>query len=104
MPTIQKLALHLRHVHNLGTHHCGNTCPEALTRCAAYHNLFFCWDYSESLVASFAHQIQSEYYGGNRSVSIKGIALEHFSASDKNIIIIFSQLQTPCCVSLVYVR
>ena len=37
-------------------------------------------DYFERLVAIFAHQIQSEYYGGNRSVSIEGIALEHFSA------------------------
>ena len=36
-------------------------------------------DYAERLVASFAHQIQSEYYGGNRSVYIEGIALEHFS-------------------------
>ena len=37
-------------------------------------------DYSERVVASFPHQIQSEYYGGNRTVSIKGITLEHFSA------------------------
>ena len=36
-------------------------------------------DYSERDVASFTNQIQSEYYGGNRSVSIEGIALEHFS-------------------------
>ena len=38
-------------------------------------------DYAERLVASFANQIQSEYYGVNRSVSIEGIALEHFSAA-----------------------
>ena len=37
-------------------------------------------DYSERVVASFANKIQSEYYGGNRSVSIEGIALENFSA------------------------
>ena len=37
-------------------------------------------DYTERVVASFAHQIQYEYYGGNRSVSIEGIALENFSA------------------------
>ena len=29
----------------------------------------------------FANQIQSEYCGGNRPVSIEGIALEHFSAA-----------------------
>ena len=39
-----------------------------------------CCDYSERLVASFVHQIQSEYYGVNRYVSIEVIALEHFSA------------------------
>ena len=38
-------------------------------------------DYAERVVASFANQIKSEYYGGNRSVSIEGIALEHFSAA-----------------------
>ena len=37
-------------------------------------------DYAERLVASFAHQIQSEYYGGNVYVSIDGISLEHFIA------------------------
>ena len=34
-------------------------------------------DYSERLVTSFEHQIKSEYYCGNHSVSIEGIALEH---------------------------
>ena len=34
--------------------------------------------------SSFADQIQSEYYGGNRSVSIEGIALEHFSAAPQS--------------------
>ena len=37
-------------------------------------------DYSEKVVASFDNQIQSEYYGVNRSVSTEVIALEHFSA------------------------
>ena len=39
-----------------------------------------CRDYAERVVAIFAKQIQSVYYGGNRSVSIEGISLEHFSA------------------------
>ena len=38
-------------------------------------------DYAERVVASFANKIKSEYYGGNRSVSIEVIALEHFSAA-----------------------
>ena len=37
-------------------------------------------DYSERLVASFSNQIQSEYYGGNISVSLEVIVLEHFNA------------------------
>ena len=39
-----------------------------------------CRDYAERVVASFTKQIQSEYYGGNISVSIEGIVLEYFSA------------------------
>ena len=38
-------------------------------------------DYSDRVVASFVHQIKSEYYGGNISISIEGIILEHFSSS-----------------------
>ena len=40
-------------------------------------------DYSERVVARFANQIQSKYYGGNRSVYIDVIELEHFSAVPK---------------------
>ena len=39
-----------------------------------------CRDYAERVVDSFDHQIQLEYYGGNRYVSIEGIVLENFSA------------------------
>ena len=37
-------------------------------------------DYAERVVVSSSNKIQSEYYGGNRYVSIEGITLEHFSA------------------------
>ena len=37
-------------------------------------------DYAKTVVASFSDQIKSEYYGGNRFVSIEGIELEHLSA------------------------
>ena len=39
-----------------------------------------CCDYAETVVAIFAHQIKSEYYGGNRYFSIESILLERFSA------------------------
>ena len=64
----------------LSKNHCGEI------RCTAFkqHELFqdvLCrHDYAGRLIASFANKIQSEYYGGNRSVSIEFIALENFSA------------------------
>ena len=45
-----------------------------------FQDVLCCRDYAESVVASFDNQIQSEYFGGNRYVSIEGIALEDFSA------------------------
>ena len=36
-------------------------------------------DYDERLVAIFSNQIQPEYYGGNRSLSINSIILEPLS-------------------------
>ena len=36
-------------------------------------------DYAEREVSSFSNQIRSEYYGGNISVYIEGIVLEHLS-------------------------
>ena len=46
--------------------------------------MLFHRDYSKHVVAIFSHQIQSEYYGGNISVSIEGIALENVSALPKS--------------------
>ena len=36
-------------------------------------------NYAEHVGAGFSHQIKSEYYGGNRLVSIEGISPEQFS-------------------------
>ena len=76
---IKKLAFKLTHVHNLGTHHCGNKGQEAFKRHEYYQDVLCRWNYAEHLLAIFVHQIQSKYYGGNRYVSIKGIVLEKFS-------------------------
>ena len=46
-----------------------------------FQDVLCCRDYAERVVASFANHIKSEYYGGNRSVYIEGIALVHFSAA-----------------------
>ena len=77
---IQNITFHIPHVRILGTNHCGNTQREAFKRCSANQDVLCCHDYDEIVVASFGHQIRSEYYDGNRYVSIEGIALEHFSA------------------------
>ena len=80
IPVMQKLAFHLLHVLILGTNHCGNIRDKAFKRLSAKEYVLNHRDYSENVVAIFAHQIQYEYYGGNISVSIEGIVLEHFRA------------------------
>ena len=47
IPSMQNLALNMSHLIILGTHHCSNICRENS-------------DYVEQVMASFAHQIQSE--------------------------------------------
>ena len=78
-----KLEFHLSNVRILGTHYCGKKIREAF-KCWSKQQVVLCWrDYVERIVYSFSHQIQSEYYGGNRYLSIKGIALEYFSDSNQ---------------------
>ena len=81
IPSIQKLAFHLPHVRILGTNHCGEIRRIAFKRRESFQYVLCCRDYADRVVASFANQIQSEYYGGTRYVSIEGIGLEHFSAA-----------------------
>ena len=81
IPAIHKLAFHLPHVRILGTNHCGELQRTTFKRRELFQDVLCRRDYAERVVASFSNQIQSEYYGGNRYVSIEGIALEHFSAA-----------------------
>ena len=83
IPEIKKLAFHLPHVCIIGTHKCSNTCKEAFDHSSYFQEVFCHRDDEERVVAIFSHQIQYEYYGGNRYVSIYGITLEHFSATDQ---------------------
>ena len=80
IPAIQKLSFHLPHLRILGTNHCGEMRHTSFKRRELYQDVLYRRYYAERVVARFAHQIQSEYYGRNRSVYIDGIALEHFSA------------------------
>ena len=79
IPAIKKLDFHLPHVRILGTNHCGEMWHKAFKRRELFQDVQWCRDYAERVVAIFAHQIKSEYYGGNISVSIEGFSLEHFS-------------------------
>ena len=74
------MAFHIPHVKILGTNHCGDSLQNEFKRRESFQDVLCRRDYDERLVPSFSHQIQSEYCGGNRSVSIEGIALDHFSA------------------------
>ena len=84
IPAIHKLAFYISHVCILGTNHCEELQRTAFKRRDLFQDVLCCRDYAERVVASFDNKIQSVYYGGNRSVSIEGIALEHFSAAPKS--------------------
>ena len=75
------MAFHLPHVRILGTNHCGELRRTAFKRRELFQDVLCRCDYAERVLASFSNQIKSEYYGRNRSVSIEGITLEHFSAA-----------------------
>ena len=65
IPEIKNQAFQLPHVRIIGTNPCGNTCHGSFNNCISYQDVLCCFDYAEIVVASFSHQIQSEYYGGN---------------------------------------
>ena len=73
-PAIQKLVFHLPHLRILGTNHYGEMRHRVFKRRELFQDVLCRRYYAERVVASFAHQIPSEYYGGNRYVSIEGIA------------------------------
>ena len=79
IPEIQKLAFLVPHVQILDKNHCDDSCRTVFKRHESFQDVLCHRDYAERLVASFSHQIQSEYYVGNRSVHIEGISFEHFS-------------------------
>ena len=81
IPGIQKIAFCFPHVCILGTHHFVKERRDEFKIWGNLHDVLCFRDYAEQVVASFSHQIQSEYYGGNRSVSNEGVYLVHFNAS-----------------------
>ena len=84
IPAIQKLAFNLPNVRILVKNHCDEMRRTAFKLCELFQDIICRRDYADRVVTIFANQIQSEYYCGNISVYIEGIALEHFSAFSKN--------------------
>ena len=80
IPEIYKLAFKIPHVQILSMNHCGDSHRTAFKCHESFQNVLYHSDYAERLVVSFPHQIQFDYYGENRSVSIEGIVLENFNA------------------------
>ena len=83
IPAIPKLAFHLPHVRILGINHYDEMRRTAFKRLELFQDVLCRCDYSERVITRFANKKQSYYYGGNRSVSIKVIALENFSSVPK---------------------
>ena len=83
IPAIQKLAFHLPHVRILGTNHCGEMLRTDFKRRELFQDILCCREYYERVVAIFANQTQSEYYGGNISVSIEVRGISHPSSSPR---------------------
>ena len=52
----------------IGTNRCGELRRTAFKRRELFEDVLCRRDYAERVLASFANQIQLEYYGGNRSV------------------------------------
>ena len=76
---IHKLSFYLTHVQIMGKNHYGDPCWTGFKRCVSLQDVLCLRDYAERVDASFTHKIKSEYYSGNISVYIEGIALEHFN-------------------------
>ena len=59
IPSIQKLAFRLTHVHILGKNNCGEMRRTSFKRRELFQNVLFCRDYADRLVSIFSNQIQS---------------------------------------------
>ena len=64
------MEFNMPHAHILGKHHCGKENNQTFKWRESCIDVKFCCDYAECLVAIFTNQIQSDYYGGNISVSM----------------------------------
>ena len=71
----------LPNVRILGTHHCRKELRVEFKYQYSFHDVLFSRYYPDPMEANFENQIQSEYYGGNRSISIPGIVIKQYKQS-----------------------
>ena len=77
----------------MGKSHCGYSRQTVFKRRKSPQDVLCRRYYADRAVASFPHKIKSDYHGGNLSLSIEGISLEHFSELSKSGINLFTK---PC--------
>eukprot|EP00957_Ditylum_brightwellii_P008426 637998-Ditylum_brightwellii.AAC.1 len=75
----------------LGTNNIGKTRKEALERGVSKKDIKCRHDYAERLGASFAKQIQSEFYGTKTSVSMEGVSMEFFKKEGDDLVAVPDQ-------------
>ena len=81
-PAIMKLAFHLPHVKLLGKHHCAAQRKAAFVQRGANMDITLRRDYAERCVERHAIELQCQHFGGNRSLSMEGMAVQHFDNDD----------------------
>ena len=84
-PIIQKLSFHLPHVRIFGTNRCDKMRKEALIARQDKKDVVKRRDYAERFTEKMHVQIQCQHFGGNRSLSMKGVAVQHFNIGVINL-------------------
>ena len=74
----------MTHVRIIGAPHLGKERHEAFKRRRKQRDFLLWNDYADKIVSSFAHQIKSEHYCGNRYLFIEGISLDNLCASNQS--------------------
>ena len=81
IPTIEKLSFHLAHVRIIGSMECGKTINDFFHNNASKNNIKSKKYYAEKSRETNGIEIQSQHWGGNRKLSMEGIAIEYFPYS-----------------------
>eukprot|EP00957_Ditylum_brightwellii_P158263 12046949-Ditylum_brightwellii.AAC.1 len=70
----------------MGTNNIGQTRKEAIERRVSKKDIKCRYDYAERCGSSFAKQVQSEIYGTNATVSMKGVSMEYYKKEEDDLV------------------